>query len=274
MTYIRFFLMIATSTLLMFGLMYLNTYLLGHVFWSETRVYMAIVMGAVMGFVMLSFMVGMYRNRALNIAIFAGSIIVFAGALWLVRSQITVQDQSYLRAMIPHHSIAIMTSSRAEITDSRVRTLADDIIYAQNKEIAEMRYLISDISANGEARQHPAAPAPELTNAREALETEVLATVDPEYLTEDDIAKVFPDGGTCRFTYTASSPPVLVSADDAALIRISGDLVRLEAEGDGFAAEPISAAVRQTQEDGLYDLTISAGPDYATGFRGQFNCVN
>ncbi|MDW3117318.1 MAG: DUF305 domain-containing protein [Roseovarius pacificus] len=169
MTYIRFFLMIVTSTLLMFGLMYLNTYLLGHVFWSETRVYMAILMGAVMGFVMLSFMVGMYRNRALNIAIFAGSMIVFAGALWLVRSQITVQDQSYLRAMIPHHSIAIMTSSRAEITDPRVRTLADDIIYAQNKEIAEMRYLISDISANGEARQHPAAPTPELTNAQEAL---------------------------------------------------------------------------------------------------------
>lgn len=274
MAYIGFFLMISTSTLLMFGLMYLNTYLADHVFWSETRAYMAIVMGAVMGFVMLSFMVGMYKNRTLNIAIFAGSIIVFAGALWLVRSQITVQDQSYLRAMIPHHSIAIMTSSRAEITDPRVRTLADDIIYAQNKEIAEMRYLISDITANGEARQNPAAPAPELTNARDALETEVLATIDPEYLTQDDIAKVFPDGGTCRFTYTASSPPVLVSADDAALIRISGDLVRLEAEGDGFAAAPISAAVRQTQEDGLYDLTISAGPSYETGFRGQFNCVN
>ena len=135
MAYSRFFLMIAVSTVLMFGLMYLNTYLISHIFWSETRAYMAIVMGAVMAFVMLAFMLGMYKNRTLNIAIFAGSIIVLAGALWLVRSQVTVQDRAYMRAMIPHHSIAIMTSTRAEITDPRVRTLADDIIYAQDKEI-------------------------------------------------------------------------------------------------------------------------------------------
>ena len=107
MAYSRFFLMIAVSTVLMFGLMYLNTYLISHIFWSETRAYMAIVMGAVMAFVMLAFMLGMYKNRTLNIAIFAGSIIVFAGALWLVRSQVTVQDRAYMRAMIPHHSIAI-----------------------------------------------------------------------------------------------------------------------------------------------------------------------
>ena len=94
MAYSRFFLMIAVSTVLMFGLMYLNTYLVSHIFWSETRAYMAIVMGAVMAFVMLAFMLGMYKNRTLNIAIFAGSIIVFAGALWLVRSQVTVQDRA------------------------------------------------------------------------------------------------------------------------------------------------------------------------------------
>ena len=145
MAYSRFFLMIAVSTVLMFGLMYLNTYLISHIFWSETRAYMAIVMGAVMAFVMLAFMLGMYKNRTLNIAIFAGSIIVFTGALWLVRSQVTVQDRAYMRAMIPHHSIAIMTSSRAEITDPRVRTLADDIIYAQDKEIAEVKNMLVEI---------------------------------------------------------------------------------------------------------------------------------
>ncbi|MFU1682869.1 DUF305 domain-containing protein [Phaeobacter piscinae] len=166
MAYSRFFLMIAVSTILMLGLMYLNTFLTGHVFWSETRAYMAVVMGAAMAFVMLAFMLGMYENRTLNIAIFAGSIVVFAGALWLVRSQETVQDRSYMRAMIPHHSIAIMTSSRAEITDPRVRALADDIIYAQDKEIAEMRYLIADISANGEAAPKPDALEPELKNPR------------------------------------------------------------------------------------------------------------
>lgn len=79
MAYTRFLMMIAVSTVLMFGLMYLNTYLISHVFWSETRAYMAIVMGSAMAFVMLAFMLNMYKNRTLNIAIFAGSIIVFAG---------------------------------------------------------------------------------------------------------------------------------------------------------------------------------------------------
>ena len=130
MHYGRFFAMIATSIVMMFGLMYLNTYLLSHVFWSETRAYMALVMGASMAIIMLAFMLSMYANRTANIAIFAGSVVVFAAALWLVRSQVTVEDRSYMSAMIPHHSIAIMTSSRANITDPRVRTLADDIIYA------------------------------------------------------------------------------------------------------------------------------------------------
>ena len=274
MAYTRFFLMIATSTLLMFGLMYLNTYLVSHVFWSETRAYMALVMGAVMAFVMLAFMLGMYKNRTANIAIFAGSIVVFAGALWLVRSQVTVQDRSFMSAMIPHHSIAIMTSSRANLTDPRVKKLAEGIVYAQDKEIAEMRYLLADIAANGEAQPGPAAAAPELKTAGEALSTEVVATIDPEFLTQEDIAKVFADGAACRFTYTETSPPVLVSDDDTALIRISGDLVRLEAVGDGFAADPLTARVNQTDDAALQDLIVSAGPGYTAGFRGQFSCAD
>jgi uncharacterized protein (DUF305 family) len=145
MSYLRFGAMIATSTAVMFGLMYLNTYALDHVFFSETRVYMAFVMGACMAVIMLGFMMGMYKNKLANIAIFAGSAVVFAGALFLVRSQATVGQVSYMRAMIPHHSIAIMTSERAQITDPRVRKLADEIIEAQRREIAEMKYLIADL---------------------------------------------------------------------------------------------------------------------------------
>jgi len=145
MSYARFAAMIATSTAVMFGLMYLNTYAFDHVTFSETRAYMALLMGAVMAVVMLGFMLSMYRNRWLNLGIFAGAVAVIAGSLWLVRSQETVQDVSYMRAMIPHHSIAIMTSRRAEISDPRVRELADGIIEAQVKEIAEMKALIADL---------------------------------------------------------------------------------------------------------------------------------
>jgi len=137
--------MIATSTIVMFGLMYLNTWALDHIFWSQTRAWMALYMGAVMAIIMLAFMLGMYSNRAVNIGIFAGAALVFALSLYLVRSQTTVQDVSWMKAMIPHHSIAILTSERAGISDPRVRELADGIIEAQRREIAEMKALIADL---------------------------------------------------------------------------------------------------------------------------------
>ncbi|QXQ06911.1 DUF305 domain-containing protein [Sphingosinicellaceae bacterium] len=147
MGYGRFAAMIATSTVVMFGLMYLNTYALSHVFYSQTRTWMAIYMGAVMAIIMLGFMWSMYSSSRVNLAIVAGSAIVFAGALWLVRSQQTVDDVSYMKAMIPHHSIAIMTSERAHIKDPAVRKLADGIINAQVREIAEMKKMIARLEA-------------------------------------------------------------------------------------------------------------------------------
>lgn len=147
MSYWRFAAMIATSTAVMFGLMYLNTYAFEHVRWSETRFWMAFVMGACMAVIMLGFMLNMYKNKMLNAAIFAGGAVVFTLALWLVRSQSTITDVDYMKAMIPHHSIAIMTSERAQIVDPRVRKLADEIIEAQRREIAEMKYLIDQLEA-------------------------------------------------------------------------------------------------------------------------------
>ncbi len=144
--YPKFLAMIATSTGVMI-LMYLNTYAFDHVFWSETRAYMAVLMGATMAIVMLLFMLGMYPNKVVNFAIFSGAGVVFVISLWLVRSQVTVGEISWMKAMIPHHSIAILTSERAAIEDPRVRALAAEIITAQRKEIAEMKALIADLEA-------------------------------------------------------------------------------------------------------------------------------
>lgn len=159
MAYARFGAMIATSTIVMFGLMYLNTYSFDHVFFSQTRMWMAFYMGAVMAAIMLAFMLGMYRDTRKNAAILGVSIVVFVAALWLVRSQETVGDVSYMKAMIPHHSIAIMTSERAHIRDPRVRKLADGIIEAQVKEIAEMKQLIAALSGNPTPSGAPDLPA-------------------------------------------------------------------------------------------------------------------
>ena len=137
--------MIVASTLIMYGLMYLNTFQWDHIFFSQTRAWMAIYMGAVMAAVMLAFMWGMYKGEGAKIGILAGSAVVFAASLYLVRSQDTVDDVSWMKAMIPHHSIAILTSGRVNISDPRVRQLADDIIAAQLKEIDEMKALIVDL---------------------------------------------------------------------------------------------------------------------------------
>ena len=157
--YWRFMAMVATSTAIMFGVMYLHTYELDHVTWSETRFWMTFVMGGTMMIVMLLFMWGMYKDRTKNFIILGVGALVFAVALWLVRSQATVDDEEYMSAMIPHHSIAVLTSSRAEITDPRVRKLADAIIEAQIKEIAEMKLLLEDIDRNGEMGDGAPLPA-------------------------------------------------------------------------------------------------------------------
>ena len=287
MTYIRFFAMIATSTVVMFILMYLNTYLLSHIFWSETRAYMAVLMGATMSIIMLGFMLSMYSSKAINAAIFIGVAVVFAGSLWLVRSQVTVGDTSYMRAMIPHHSIAIMTSSRANISDPRVRKLADEIIFAQDKEIAEMRYLVNDIDANGDAAdESPDGPA-RIVDLNEALSSAEIAILDLEFLTGEDIAQLFPNGAACTFSYTTTSKPVLAAGQidgaTAALAKISGDLVRLDSTGGSATLSTEGMSVTLSAPDGsaslennieLQDanLVLELDAGLRAGYRGYYGC--
>ncbi len=152
--------MIGVATVAMFFLMYLHSYdLLGHARFSETRMFMTLIMSASMIVIMLLFMLGMYRNKKINAAILVGAVLLFGTAVALVRSQVTVTSVDYMEGMIPHHSIAILTSERAKIEDARVRKLADDIIEAQRREIAEMEWLIADIRANGAATNQAEANA-------------------------------------------------------------------------------------------------------------------
>lgn len=145
--YRNFAAMILTSTVVMFIFTYLNTYSFDHVFFSEMRIYMSLLMGASMSIIMLTFMRHMLTNRRLNIMILVGSVMVFSISLFLVRTQTIVNDTSYMKSMIPHHSIAILTSER-DFEDPRVQELADKIVEAQRKEIAEMKALIEEIENN------------------------------------------------------------------------------------------------------------------------------
>ncbi|SOC50083.1 protein of unknown function [Blastococcus aggregatus] len=162
--YLRFAAMITTSMVVMYWTMFAGTWEWSHVRFSESRVFMALTMGGTMGLIMLAWMLNMYKNMKGNIAIVAVSLLLLGGGIALDRSQATVDDRNWMSAMIPHHSLAITRSERADIDDVRVCQLAVEIIRAQEREIAEMEWLIQDIEENGEAEtveDAQARPVPE-----------------------------------------------------------------------------------------------------------------
>lgn len=170
-SYLRFFAMIGSSMVVMFFLMYVHSFqVIDHAWFSETRLFMTMIMGAAMMIVMLLFMWEMYGNGRVNAAILLGAALMLLLSVWLVRSQVTVTGVDYMEGMIPHHSIAILTSERARIQDPRVRELADRIIGAQRREIKEMEWLIADIRVNGVAEtqeEAEARPVPDFSGTRE-----------------------------------------------------------------------------------------------------------
>lgn len=149
--YLRFGAMILTSMVLMYWVMFVGSWELSHVRFSGSRVFMALTMGGTMGLVMFAWMMNMYRNVKGNIAIVVISLLLLGGGIALDRSQATVDDASFMRAMIPHHSLAITRAERFNNDDLRVCELAVEISEAQRREILEMDWLIDDIGDNGPA---------------------------------------------------------------------------------------------------------------------------
>jgi len=147
--YLRFAAMILTAMVVMYWVMFVGSWAWSDVRFSQSRVFMAITMGGTMGLIMLGWMLNMYKNVKANIAIVVVSLLLLGGGAALDRSQVTVDDTAFMSAMIPHHSLAITRSERAQIADVRVCRLAVGIIEAQQREIAEMDWLIEDIERNG-----------------------------------------------------------------------------------------------------------------------------
>lgn len=158
MSWWRFAAMIGVSTAVMLPLMYQLVYAPEHLEFSLNRLLASLVMGAVMAIIMLSFMWKMYRGQAAKVAVLVGAVAVAGTLLMLNRSQALIGDETFMRAMIPHHSIAINNAENARISDPRVRKLANEIIAAQVREIATMRALLEDISINGERGAEPLTP--------------------------------------------------------------------------------------------------------------------
>lgn len=140
--YPRFLLMLSISFMIMYSVTYLNVDQTEHIYLNLSRLYMTILMVAPMAVVMLLMMGKMYRNKKANSTILAGSLVVFAAALFLLRSQTPIEDVQYMKAMIPHHSSAILTSQEANLSDPELKQLAEEIIKTQKEEIAQMKKIL------------------------------------------------------------------------------------------------------------------------------------
>lgn len=161
MSWARFAAMIATSTVIMFFLMYQLVYAPDHATFSLNRLIASLVMACVMAIVMLGFMWSMYQGTSAKVGILVAAALAGLALLAVNRSQALIGDVAFMRSMIPHHSIAVNNARKADISDPRVRQLADEIIESQVREIAEMKMLIADIKRHGEQgrAELPARPA-------------------------------------------------------------------------------------------------------------------
>lgn len=141
--YTIFFLMLLCSAISMYITMYFNTYQFNHVYFSWTRMYMTLIGIGGMAIIMFLFMRKMYTNKTKNAAIIISSLLLMAFSTYLVRQQVPIADIKWMKAMIPHHSIAVLTSNQADLKDPEVKKLAKDIIEAQEREIEQMKKMIA-----------------------------------------------------------------------------------------------------------------------------------
>ncbi|PZX52483.1 protein of unknown function (DUF305) [Algoriphagus ratkowskyi] len=147
-SYQKFAIMMAVSFVIMYGVMFLNADIFDHVMLSTTRTYMTILMISAMAVTMMLFMWGMYENKKANYLIIGSALIIFFGTLSMLRNQTMIADVQWMKAMIPHHSSAIMVSQKAHLKDPEAQKLAQDIIEAQKKEIAQMKAMINRLESN------------------------------------------------------------------------------------------------------------------------------
>jgi hypothetical protein len=140
--YLKFGIMMGTSFVLMYAIMYLNVDVFDHIYLAPTRTYMTFLMIAPMAFTMLLFMWGMYKKKGWNYAILGAAVLTFVLCYAGLRQQTFVSDVQWMKAMIPHHSSAIMVSQKAHLKDPEAIKLAEEIIEAQEREIAQMKKMI------------------------------------------------------------------------------------------------------------------------------------
>lgn len=130
------------SLIVMFVLTMSMIVTIDHFYINMSNLWMAVIMVAPMGVIMLAVMSDMFGNIRLNIALYTTFAIIFFGAFLLGRAEVFVGDEQFLKSMIPHHSRAILVCEEASITDPEIIQLCDQIIETQREEIRQMEEIL------------------------------------------------------------------------------------------------------------------------------------
>lgn len=145
--YPLFGLNMALSLVAMYFLMFTMVDTWGDFYNNLNMAFMALTMLAPMAVLMLALMPGMYTNRRLNLALYAGFAVVFVLALAGIRTQTPIGDEQFIASMIPHHSGAILMCREATITDAELQALCEGIEAGQRQEIEQMKAIQTRLAA-------------------------------------------------------------------------------------------------------------------------------
>ena len=140
------YLSLAVQTLVGGAIMYLVMFVmidtLGS-FYNNLNMFYMTLMVAPMAVLMIIAMHHMFPSKAANVALLAGSVVVFLGSFALIRTQTTIGDTAFLRSMIPHHSGAILMCREASLSNPEIVRLCQGIIKSQREEIDQMTRLLA-----------------------------------------------------------------------------------------------------------------------------------
>ena len=136
--YVRLAVMLVLSFIAMYILMYAMVDRFENVHPSFNQLYMAALMTAAMIVIELLVMGGMYPNRKLNAALIAVGVVALAVCWIFIRRQTAIDDEQFLKSMIPHHAGAILMCNEAQLRDAQLQELCRSIVFGQQQEIDQM----------------------------------------------------------------------------------------------------------------------------------------
>lgn len=143
--YRKLFVELALDFVIMFFVMYAMIASAEHLYFNIGNVYMTLMMVAPMTALMIFFMGKMYPSPTTNRLLIGLAALIFAVGWFGMREQLGVGDAQFLRSMIPHHSGAILMCKKAKLSEPETVRLCQNIIAAQEREIAQMQVILTRI---------------------------------------------------------------------------------------------------------------------------------